>query len=166
VPDVAGPFAVWRVAEVHDLQVFQARLHPGLSLGDADVRRWLDRWPGRVYSQPGPDGVEVTLARRIRPRPRERWWLHLLLLALTVLTATIAGAVLVDGDPHRIREASFAGTAIPVPTRLTPLAVAPASGSPFPCSSSWARTSWGTTPWRGATGWTCRRPSLSPRRVW
>jgi membrane-associated protease RseP (regulator of RpoE activity) len=125
VPDVAGPFAVWRVAEVHDLQVFQARLHPGLSLGDADVRRWLDRWPGRVYSQPGPDGVEVTLARRIRPRPRERWWLHLLLLALTVLTATIAGAVLVDGDPLRIREASFAGTAIPVPTRLTPLAVAP-----------------------------------------
>lgn len=125
MPDVAGPFAVWRVAEVHDLQVFQARLHPGLSLGDADVRRWLDRWPGRVYSQPGPDGVEVTLARRIRPRPRERWWLHLLLLALTVLTATIAGAGLVDGDPLRIREASFAGTAIPVPTRLTPLAVAP-----------------------------------------
>jgi membrane-associated protease RseP (regulator of RpoE activity) len=125
VPDVAGPFAVWRVAEVHDLQVFQARLHPGLSLGDADVRRWLDRWPGRVYSQPGPDGVEVTLARRIRPRRRERWWLHLLLLALTVLTATIAGAVLVDGDPLRIREASSAGTAIPVPTRLTPLAVAP-----------------------------------------
>jgi membrane-associated protease RseP (regulator of RpoE activity) len=125
VPDVAGPFAVWRVAEVHDLQVFQARLHPGLSLGDADVRRWLDRWPGRVYSQPGPDGVEVTLARRIRPRPRERWWLHLLLLALTVLTATIAGAVLVDGDPLRMRDASFAGTAIPVPTRLTPFTVAP-----------------------------------------
>ncbi len=125
MPDVAGPFAVWRVAEVHDLQVFQARLHPGLSLGDADVRRWLDRWPGRVYSQPGPDGVEVTLARRIRPRSRERWWLHLLLLALTLLTATIAGAVLVDGDPLRMRDANFAGTAIPVPTRLTPLTVAP-----------------------------------------
>ncbi|HEX6369636.1 MAG TPA: site-2 protease family protein [Longimicrobium sp.] len=110
---------------MHDQQVFQARLLPGLSLGDADVRRWLDRWPGRVYSHPGPDGVEVTLARRIRPRPRERWWLHLLLLALTVLTATIAGAALVDGDPLRMRDASFGGTAIPVPTRLTPLSVAP-----------------------------------------
>ncbi|HYR09748.1 MAG TPA: site-2 protease family protein [Longimicrobium sp.] len=105
--------------------MFQARLHPGLSLGDADVRRYLDQWPGRVYSQPGPDGVEVTLARRIRPRPRERWWLHLLLLALTVLTATIAGGLLVDGDPLRMRDASLAGTAIPVPTRLTPLSVAP-----------------------------------------
>jgi Zn-dependent protease len=125
VPDTAGPFAAWRVVEVHDQQVFQARLHPGLSLGDADVRRYLDQWPGRVYSQPGPDGVEVTLARRIRPRPRERWWLHLLLLALTVLTATIAGGLLVDGDPLRMRDASFAGTAIPVPTRLTPLSVAP-----------------------------------------
>jgi hypothetical protein len=125
VPDVAGPFAAWRVVEVHDQQVFQARLLPGLSLGDADVRRWLDRWPGRVYSQPGPDGVEVTLARRIRPRPRERWWLHLLLLALTVLTATLAGAVLVDGDPLRMRGVSWAGTAIPVPTRLTPLSLAP-----------------------------------------
>ncbi|HEU4882174.1 MAG TPA: site-2 protease family protein [Longimicrobium sp.] len=110
---------------MHDQQVFQARLRPGLSLGDADVRRCLDGWPGRVYSQPGPDGVEVTLARRIRPRPRERWWLHLLLLALTLLTATLAGATLVDGDPLRIRDASFAGTAIPVPTHLTPLSVAP-----------------------------------------
>jgi hypothetical protein len=125
VPDVAGPFAIWRVVEVHDQQVFQARLHPGLSLRDADVRRWLDRWPGRVYSQPGPDGVEVTLARRIRPRPRERWWLHLLLLALTLLTATLAGATLVDGDLLRLRDVSLGGTAIPVPTRLTPFSVAP-----------------------------------------
>jgi membrane-associated protease RseP (regulator of RpoE activity) len=125
VPDTAGPFAAWRVVEVHDQQVFQARLHPGLSLGDAGVRRYLDQWPGRVYSHRGPDGVEVTLARRIRPRPRERWWLHLLLLALTLLTATIAGGLLVDGDPLRMRDASLAGTAIPVPTRLTPLSVAP-----------------------------------------
>lgn len=125
MPDESGPFAAWRVVEVHDQQVFQARLRPGLSLGDAGVRRWVDRWPGRVYSTPGPHGVEVTLARRIRPRPRERWWLHLLLLALTVLTATLAGAALVDGDPLRMRLASLAGIAIPVPTRLTPRSLAP-----------------------------------------
>lgn len=125
MPDESGPFATWRVVEVHDQQVFQARLRPGLSLGDAGVRRCLDQWPGRVYSQPGPHGVEVTMARRIRPWPRERWWLHLLLLVLTVLTATIAGAVLTDGDPLRMRDASVAGTAIPVPTHLTPLSLAP-----------------------------------------
>ena len=125
MPEDAGPFAAWRVTEVHDQQVFQALLLPGRSLADADVRERLDRWPGRVYTQSGPDGVEVTLARRIRPRPRERWWLHLLLLALTVLTATVAGAVLVDGNPMGIRNVSVGGTAIPVPTRLTPMAAAP-----------------------------------------
>ncbi|MBW3570705.1 MAG: site-2 protease family protein [Gemmatimonadetes bacterium] len=113
------------MVQVHDQQVFQARLLPGLSLQDAAVRPWVEQWPGRVYSQPGPDGLEVTLARRIRPRPRERWWLHLLLLALTLLTATVAGATLVEGDPLRIRDANLGAIAIPVPTRLTPLSVAP-----------------------------------------
>jgi membrane-associated protease RseP (regulator of RpoE activity) len=125
VPEDAGPFAAWRVVELHDQQVFQARLHPGLALADPRVRASLDRWPGRLYAQPGPDGVEVTLSRRIRPRTRERWWLHLLLLALTLLTATVAGAVLVDGNPLHLRNASLGGIAIPVPTRFTPAAAAP-----------------------------------------
>ncbi|HEU0302473.1 MAG TPA: hypothetical protein VFR37_23640, partial [Longimicrobium sp.] len=111
--------------EVHDQQVFQARLLPGLSLDDGEVRAWMGRWPGRVYAQPGPCGVEVTLARRIRPRTRERWWLHLLLLALTLLSATVAGAVLADGNPLALRDASVGGLAIPVPTRLTPASLAP-----------------------------------------
>lgn len=89
------------------------------------MRRSLSRWPGRLYAQPGPNGVEVTLARRNRPRPRERWWLHLLLLAATVATATLAGAALVDGDPLRFKDVSPGGPAIPVPTRLTLAAVAP-----------------------------------------
>ncbi|HEV3050388.1 MAG TPA: site-2 protease family protein, partial [Longimicrobium sp.] len=105
--------------------MFRARLLPGLSLTDPAVRTRLDAWPGRVYAQPGPDGVEVMLARRIRPRVRERWWLHLLLLALTLATATVAGALLADGDPLRIRDANLGGIAIPVPTRLTPAAAVP-----------------------------------------
>ena len=89
------------------------------------MRRSLSRWPGRLYAQSGPEGVEVTLARRNRPRPRERWWLHLLLLAATLATATLAGAALVDGDPLRLQDVSPGGPAIPVPTRLTLAAVAP-----------------------------------------
>lgn len=69
--------------------------------------------------------MEVTLARRIRPRQRERWWLHLLLFAATLATATLAGAMLSDGDPLRLREMSPGGLAIPVPTRFTPGAWAP-----------------------------------------
>lgn len=89
------------------------------------MREWLSRWPGRLYAQPGPDGMEITLARRIRPRPRERWWLHALLLLATVLTATLAGAGLHDGDPLRLHDVSAGGFAIPVPTRFTPRALAP-----------------------------------------
>lgn len=65
------------------------------------------------------------MARRSRPRPRERWWLHLLLLLATLMTATLAGAGLVDGDPLRFQSVSPGGLAIPVPTRLTLQAVAP-----------------------------------------
>ena len=111
--------------EVHDQQVFQARLAPGLTVQDPQVRQWLSRWPGRLYAQPGADGVEITLARRSRPRTRERWWLHLVLLLATVVTATLAGAGLTDGDPLRFRDVSLGGLAIPVPTRLTAGAVAP-----------------------------------------
>jgi membrane-associated protease RseP (regulator of RpoE activity) len=125
VPEVAGPFATWRLVEVHDQQVFQARLNPGLTVHDPQVRQWLSRWPGRVYAQSTPAGVEVTVARRNRPRPRERWWLHLLLLVGTLVTATLAGSGLVDGDPLRFVDVSFAGLAIPVPTRLTPASIAP-----------------------------------------
>lgn len=125
MPEVAGPFATWRLVEVHDQQVFQARLNPGLTVHDPRVRQWLSRWPGRVYAQPGPEGVEITVSRRSRPRPRERWWLHLLLLVGTVVTATLAGAGLADGDPLRMVGVSAGGLAIPVPTRLTPASLAP-----------------------------------------
>lgn len=125
MPEVAGPFATWRLVELHDQQVFQARLNPGLTLRDPAVRQALSRWPGRVYAQSGPDGVEVTVARRGRPRPRERWWLHLVLLVATLVTATLAGAGLVDGDPLRFQSVSMGGLAIPLPTRLTPESLAP-----------------------------------------
>ncbi len=125
MPEVAGPFATWRLVELHDQQVFQARLNPGLTVHDPAVRQALARWPGRVYAQSGPDGVEVTVARRGRPRPRERWWLHLVLLVATMATATVAGAGLVDGDPLRFQSVSLGGLAIPLPTRITPQAVSP-----------------------------------------
>lgn len=89
------------------------------------MRQWLSRWPGRLYAQPGAEGVEITLARRSRPRTRERWWLHLVLLLATIVTATLAGAGLTDGDPLRFRDVNWGGLAIPVPTRLTAAAVAP-----------------------------------------
>lgn len=124
VPDVAGPFASWRVVSVHDLEVFQGRLLPHLSLADPTVRSWLSAWHGPAYAQPGPAGVELTLSRRARPRRRERWWLHLLLFLLTLGATTLAGAMLVPGDPLRLRMAGEGALAIPVPTRMDAAALA------------------------------------------
>ena len=41
--------------------------------------------PSKIYA---PDGTDVSLA----PRPKHRYWLHLLLLALTFFTTLIVGA--------------------------------------------------------------------------
>lgn len=81
--------------------------------------------PGRLYAQDGPDGVEITVSRRSRPRTRERRWLHLLLFLATLFTATLAGALLEDGDPLGLRMVGPAALAIPVPTRLTAVGMAP-----------------------------------------
>lgn len=120
VPDVAGPFASWRVVSVHDLEVFQGRLLPHLTLSDPAVRGWLSAWHGPTYAQPGPGGLEVTLSRRNRPRRRERAWLHLLLFLLTLAATTLAGALLLPGDPLRLVMVGDGALAIPVPMRLHP----------------------------------------------
>ncbi|MBB4639690.1 site-2 protease family protein [Longimicrobium terrae] len=123
MPDISGPFAAWRLVELHDQQVLQARLHPGVPADDPALSEWLARWPGRRYVQSGGDGVEITLTRRARVRTRERWWLHALLLVLTLATATVAGCLLVPGDPMGWAES--AGHAIPVPARYDLRSVAP-----------------------------------------
>jgi hypothetical protein len=125
VPDVPGPFAAWRVVELHDLEVVQGRLHEGLPLSDPGVAEWLRDWPGRSYARESPVGVELTLARRIRPRTRERWWLHLLLFLLTLAATTVAGAFLRPGDPLGAALAGAGVLAIPVPTVVHPAAFAP-----------------------------------------
>jgi Zn-dependent protease len=123
VPDNSGPQAAWRLVQLHDLQVLQARLAPGVAADDPALAAWVRRWPGRRYVQSGPDGVEVTLTRRARVRPRERWWLHALLLLLTLATATVAGCLLTPDDPMGWARAG--GHAIPVPARYNLAAIAP-----------------------------------------
>ena len=126
--EVPPPIAAWRLVEVHDHQVLQARLLPGLAPQDPPVQEWLRRWRGRVYTQPTPEGVEVMLTRRNRPRTRERWWLHALLLALTLVTTTVAGGILAYGDPLRFRPVAVGGQSVWLPTDLSPGALAPALG--------------------------------------
>ncbi|HEU0016727.1 MAG TPA: site-2 protease family protein [Longimicrobium sp.] len=120
MPSLPGPFAAWRVVEVHDLQVLQALLAPEQSPRDPEVAAWLEAWPGRRYQQRRDDGTELTFVRRLRPRRRERWGVHALLLALTLLTTAFAGALLAFDDPLALRRAGPEWLAMSVPTRVAP----------------------------------------------
>jgi len=123
VPSLPGPFAAWRVVEVHDLQVLQALLAPERSARDPEVAAWLGAWPGRSYEHRREDGTELTFVRRLRPRQRERWALHGLLLALTLLTTAFAGALLAFDDPLALRRAGPEWLATSVPTQMPPAAL-------------------------------------------
>ncbi|HEX5725036.1 MAG TPA: site-2 protease family protein [Longimicrobiaceae bacterium] len=82
---------------------------------DPLLRTSLQRWPGRAYLQSRPDGVWLTLVRRAAPRPRERWWLHALLALATLLTTTLAGAVLAGSWAPAFRDVSMLGVELPLP---------------------------------------------------
>jgi hypothetical protein len=114
VTDDSGPLAAWHVLAVHDLEVLQGRLYPGLRAGDPEVRRLLDEW-AVAYVRDDPSGIELTLARTLSARRRERWWLHLLLFALTLVTTTYAGALIGVG-PAELRWLGYGTLAIPVPS--------------------------------------------------
>ncbi|MEJ7810269.1 MAG: site-2 protease family protein [Gemmatimonadaceae bacterium] len=63
----------------------------------AEFARELGEWDGFHYTERTPDGAWLVLVREPSP-PTERWWLHSVLLILTILTTTLAGAALV-GPP-------------------------------------------------------------------
>jgi len=92
--DSIRPFlGAWRTVRLGGREFVEglvAEPHRGPAAG---LRQALARWPGAHYWV-GAGGRRLILVRAIAPDPRPRWWLHLLLLALTVLCALGAGAAL------------------------------------------------------------------------
>jgi hypothetical protein len=98
-------FEVWRVVrlggrEFIDAVVATPHRHPSAPLAQA-----LAGWPGRWYWADRARG-RLVLIRPLAPPRRERWWLHALLLGLTVLCALGAGVVLL-GEPMPAGAAEF-----------------------------------------------------------
>ncbi len=112
-------FASYRVAVLRGEEVIQGTLRPELKADGAQLRSALASWDGASFVQPGAAGTEVTLVRRIAPLLPERWWLHALLLALTVLTTTLAGAMLLGLEPLRLVWMDAGPFPLPVPARLS-----------------------------------------------
>jgi hypothetical protein len=129
LPELSSIFALWRVERVPGGRVITGRLLPQLDLDSTEVSGFLMRWKGRHSVRSGPHGWDVLLfdpAER-----RERWWLHALLLAITVVSTTVAGALLV-GERPPIEFAAllfWQGAWLPVPVGLDPWALA--TGLPF-----------------------------------
>lgn len=109
----------------------QWTLHPGVSPDHPQVRELLRQWSGTSYIQAPSDSEpgEVVL---VGPPPlgdRPRWWLHAVLLALTLFTTHLAGALMLGVDPLGARPLAVGPVVLPVPTTLDWGALS--SGAPF-----------------------------------
>jgi membrane-associated protease RseP (regulator of RpoE activity) len=125
VTDWLSLFAVYRTVVIRDDEIVQGVLHPDLNLDDPIVRSVLEKWEGTHFVYPRADGTEITLVRPIAARPRERWWLHVLLGLATFLTTTIAGAFFAGRDPFITVPLSAGPVIFPVPIRLLPAELLP-----------------------------------------
>ena len=117
-------FVAQQVVRVRDEEIVHGLLRPGLDEGDPGVRSALAAWGGSHFVRATPLGTEVVLVRRVGPPRRERWWLHALLFALTVLTTSIAGALLLGREPLFLAMSPGEPGWLPVPLRVDPAALA------------------------------------------
>lgn len=86
-------FLTWRTTPLRDREVIDALVHPAHAAPSPGLAQALAAWPGDYYWSEETGGRWLVLTRRTRV-PTERWWLHAALFVLTLLTTTIAGAVL------------------------------------------------------------------------
>lgn len=93
---------VWRTVALRDREVIDALVDPGHAAPSAQLAAALARWPGDYYWSDEPDGRHLVLTRRTDRPHGEAWWLHVALLAATVLCTTYAGAVFRDALPPAV----------------------------------------------------------------
>ncbi|MDB4949753.1 MAG: conserved rane protein of unknown function [Gemmatimonadetes bacterium] len=111
-------FVQYREGILGGLEIVRGTLHPGLDADAEPARGELDAWPGTRFVQRVGDGTEVMLVRRVAPRPRERWWLHALLFALTFASVTVCGAFVAGWSPAG-RTLVLFGAALDLPARAS-----------------------------------------------
>jgi membrane-associated protease RseP (regulator of RpoE activity) len=87
------------VASLGDREVIEGILPSEGAVQEDELRRALATWDagGMHYTDTFGGARWIVLARE-HTRPRERWWLHALLFALTVATMTVAGAAIAGGS--------------------------------------------------------------------
>jgi hypothetical protein len=100
-------------------RIIHATLLPGLAPDHPHVRSFLEDWRGTAEVSRRPDGTwSMVLRDPEGDPPKTRWWLHLLLFGLTVLSTMGAGALIQGDDPFGTARWRIGGVALPVPTGL------------------------------------------------
>jgi membrane-associated protease RseP (regulator of RpoE activity) len=92
-------FESFTVLSGREEEVIRGPLARHVAPDDPLLRSSLEAWPGGVHLRAAKGGWMLVLTRRTVPPRRERWWLHALLFALTLLTATVAGSYLSGRAP-------------------------------------------------------------------
>ena len=123
--DWTGVFVMSRSLMVRGDEIIQGVLRPDLSVDHPEVQAALDDWAGTHFVYRTVDGTEITLVRPIGPRPKERWWIHILLGVATFLTTTAAGAYFVGRNPFAMAFVPAGPVGIPIPTRVFPTELLP-----------------------------------------
>jgi membrane-associated protease RseP (regulator of RpoE activity) len=109
---------VSRAVTVRGDEIVQGILYPEYDPDHPRVRAALDNWDGTHFLHQSEYGTEVTLMRPVPGSRGERWWLHLLLGALTTLTMTIAGAYFAGRDPLRLIFIPIGPYGMPLPVDI------------------------------------------------
>jgi hypothetical protein len=124
VTDWVPLFATYQMVRVRDEEILQGYLLPGIDAEHPLVRKGLEGWQGTYFVRHAPLGTELTLVRRCAPLPRERWWLHVLLFVLTLVTTTAAGARLLGHEPFPLAVLPVGSFGVPFVAHLDPAALA------------------------------------------
>ena len=88
---VTSYFTHWRHLPLGDREIIEGVVQPAHAGPSPELAAAIARWPGSHYWEESPAGRTLVLAAETHA-PRERWWVHGILLALTLLTMTVAGA--------------------------------------------------------------------------
>lgn len=111
-------FSEARSVVIRGDEIVQGILPKERDAAHPEVQRILTGWGGTHFLHHSEEGTEVTLVRRQDPLPRERWWLHILLAALTLLTTTIAGSYFLGRAPLALDWVDLGAFWLPMPVGL------------------------------------------------
>src|SRR6056297_1337474 len=98
----------------HDT-VLEGTLRADLGGASPEVLAALEAWPAQAYLDHRDGVTDVVLVYQMRDEPRSIPWLHLALLAATLITTLAAGALMGGRDPFRTRVLELGRLVLPYP---------------------------------------------------